>query len=164
MFIVENINNCKLHNIYFLEQVKNNIIKNGHFIKLIYSSSNFIMNGLFLYLELDGIYKYENNKVYFDINKNISTLNIIKTIELYILNTINNTNSDNNIKINKSPQYKIFEQLKNGYIFYFFNKNDFINYSAKKTQFILKISGIWITENNYGLSYKFENLSVSRII
>ena len=53
--------------------------------------------------------------------------------------------------LDKIPQYKIAEQLQYGLIHFFSN-----NY--KKTNLIiLKISGIWINESNYGLTYKFIN-------
>jgi DNA mismatch repair protein MutS len=50
---------------------------------------------------------------------------------------------------NKIPQYKIYEQIKCGNIKIFneINKNT--------CSFILKISGIWETFNNYGITYKF---------
>jgi hypothetical protein len=50
----------------------------------------------------------------------------------------------------KLPQYKIYEQIKNGNIKLF---NDVGN--KPFCSFILKISGIWETQNNYGLTYKF---------
>ena len=54
------------------------------------------------------------------------------------------------MSIDKTPQYKIYEQIKNGNIKMF---NDIGNKSI--CSFILKISGIWETQNNYGLTYKF---------
>jgi hypothetical protein len=50
---------------------------------------------------------------------------------------------------NKIPQLKIYEQLKNGNIKLFNEVNKL------SCSFILKISGIWETHNNYGLTYKF---------
>ena len=55
---------------------------------------------------------------------------------------------------NKIPQYKIHEQLQNG------NIKIFTDIGNKQTSsFILKISGIWETQYNYGLTYKFINNS-----
>ena len=51
---------------------------------------------------------------------------------------------------NKIPQFKIYEQLQNGNIKIF---TDIGNKSI--ASFILKISGIWETQYNYGLTYKF---------
>ena len=65
---------------------------------------------------------------------------------------------ENNIikKINirgKIPQYKIYEQLKNGNIKIFSENIDKIN-----NTFLLKIAGIWETDMYYGLTYKFIKL------
>ena len=50
----------------------------------------------------------------------------------------------------KIPQFKINEQIKNG------NLKIFSDTGNKPTcSLILKISGIWETQNNYGLTYKF---------
>ena len=54
------------------------------------------------------------------------------------------------IKTNKIPLFKIYEQFSSGYIKIF---SDFEN--KAKYSFILKISGIWETQINYGLTYKF---------
>jgi hypothetical protein len=50
----------------------------------------------------------------------------------------------------KTPSYKIYDQIKSGYIKVF---SDVTN--RQNNSFILKISGIWETQNNYGLTYKF---------
>ena len=53
----------------------------------------------------------------------------------------------------KIPQYKIYEQLKNGNIKIFSENIDKIN-----NAFLLKIAGIWETDMYYGLTYKFIKL------
>ena len=55
--------------------------------------------------------------------------------------------------IGKLPQHKIYEQLRNGNIKVFSETSDKIN-----NTFLLKIAGIWETENYYGLTYKFINI------
>ena len=52
--------------------------------------------------------------------------------------------------LDKMPQYKIYEQLRNGNIKIFTDVG-----SKTLCSFILKISGIWETQHNYGLTYKF---------
>ena len=52
--------------------------------------------------------------------------------------------------VDKIPQYKIFEQLVNGNIKI---SNDIGNRS--NCNLILKISGIWETQDRYGLTFKF---------
>ena len=46
--------------------------------------------------------------------------------------------------------YKIYEQIGNGNIKIFADNIEHIS-----NQFLLKIAGIWETEYNYGLTYKF---------
>jgi hypothetical protein len=53
---------------------------------------------------------------------------------------------------NKTPQFKITEQLRNGNIKIFTDNVEKINTS---NNFLLKISGIWETETSYGVTYKF---------
>jgi len=53
----------------------------------------------------------------------------------------------------KYPQYKIYEQLKNGNIKLFSESFDKIT-----NKFLLKIAGIWETDTEYGLTYKFLNI------
>ena len=48
------------------------------------------------------------------------------------------------------PKYKIFEQIRNGNIKIFSD-----NIERNNTMFVLKIAGIWETDTNYGLTYKF---------
>jgi uncharacterized membrane protein (UPF0182 family) len=104
------------------------------------------MNGIFILIKLNDITynKYYNKfKCNFNINLNKDTINKIKIIEEGILQKINIQN--------KMPQYKIYEQMKNGSI-KLYNE---INENDNNTNFILKISGIWETQTNYGLTYKF---------
>jgi hypothetical protein len=57
---------------------------------------------------------------------------------------------------NKTPQYKIQEQFKNSHI-KIVSENMPTTTSA--TTFLLKISGIWETETQYGVTYKFSVIS-----
>jgi len=146
MLLIEDLYNYNPDNIYLFEQIKNNIIKDGYFVKILYSTSFFTMNSLFLSIPFNGIIMENtyNCKIFFDINKNRQIINKIKELEFNIIHKLN---------INKKPFFKIYEQLKNGSIFFFKNYN--INKDTK-INILLKISGIWISESNYGLSYKFE--------
>jgi hypothetical protein len=81
-------------------------------------------------------------KCNFDIETHRDIIDNLKVIEENILKKLN-------VK-EKIPQYKIYEQIKNGNIKIF---NDIGNKSS--SSFILKISGIWETLSNFGLTYKF---------
>ena len=145
MNIVKRIDQFDDNNIFFCEPIKNNIITDGNFIRILYSTHNMVLNGVYLLLIFNDIIceKYYNKyKCSFNVNLHTDTIEIIKKIEETILKKyfINN----------KIPQFKIYEQLKNGNIKIF---ND--NGNKTNEKFILKISGIWETAKNYGLTYKF---------
>jgi hypothetical protein len=52
--------------------------------------------------------------------------------------------------IDKTPIYRIADQLNNGFLKIF---ND--NATKENNEFILKIYGIWENMHDYGLTYKF---------
>ena len=145
MNIVKNIDQFDDNNLFFCEPIKNNIINEGSFIRILYSTHNMVLNGIYLLLVFNDIIceKYYNKyKCSFNINIHAEIIESLKKIEENILKkyTIQN----------KIPQFKIHEQLSNGNIKIF---NDFGNKTNES--FILKISGIWETTKNYGLTYKF---------
>jgi hypothetical protein len=145
MNIIKRIDQFDENNIFFCEPIKNNIMNDGNFIRIIYSTNNFVLNGIYLLLNLNDVLceKYYNKyKCVFNTTAHKDIIENIKIIEEQILKKYN-------IK-NKTPQYKIYEQLKVGIIKLF---NDIG--SKQNGNFILKIAGIWETANSYGLTYKF---------
>jgi len=131
--------------VHFCDSIRNNVMSDGNFIRIIYSTEHMTLNGVYLLLELNDITldKYYNKyKCNFNINANNDIINKVKIIEELILQKY--------LIRNKSPQYKIYEQLKNGNIKIFVDINTINN-----NKFALKISGIWETQSHYGLTYKF---------
>ena len=105
--------------VYFLEPIKNNIINEGNFIRIIYSSSIFMLNGVYIMVDINStnIEKFYNKYKYsFDINQHKSTIDNIGNIEKQILNKYNIEN--------KKPQYNIYEQLQHGFLKVFSNVNE----------------------------------------
>jgi hypothetical protein len=144
MNLVKLIEQYDNNNVIFCEPVKNNIMNNGNFIRILYSTPNMILNGVYLLVNLYDVHceKYYNKyKCNFNISNHKDIIENIKIIEEDILKKF---------KINKIPSFKIYEQFSSGYIKIF---SDFEN--KPKYSFILKISGIWETQINYGLTYKF---------
>ena len=143
MNLVKSINQYNEDNIYFCEPIKNNVMNEGKFIRILYSTYNLVLNGIYLLVHINDITcdKYYNKyKCNFNTLHNKDIIDNIKTIEENILRKI---------EIKKIPQLKIYEQLKNGNIKLFNEVN------KSFCSFILKISGIWETQFNYGLTYKF---------
>jgi hypothetical protein len=145
MNIVKKIEQYDDNNIFFCEPTKNNVMNEGNFIRILYSTHNFILNGIYLLITFNDIScekYYTKYRCCFNVNTHIDIINNLKNIEENILKKYEN--------INKLPQYKIYEQLRNG------NLKIFTDIGNKTIcSFILKISGIWETEDKYGLTYKF---------
>ena len=78
----------------------------------------------------------------FNTNTHQTLIEQLKMIEENILKKI--------VVNNKTPQLKINEQFNNGNIKVF---EDICNNT--ECTFVLKISGVWETQYNYGLTYKF---------
>ena len=149
MNIVENIDKYSENNIYFCDPIKNNVMSEGYFIRILYSTPLFVMNGVSLLLSLHdvAIEKYYNKfKCTFNPNQHKQLIDNIKSIEDTLLKNVN-------IK-DKIPQYKITEQLKSGNIKFFSENIDKINH-----YFMLKVSGIWETDLCYGITYKFVKIN-----
>jgi hypothetical protein len=145
MNIVKKIDQYDDNNIFFCEPTKNNVMNEGNFIRILYSTHNVVLNGIYLLITFNDIScekYYTKYRCCFNVNTHIDTIKNLKIIEEDILKKYEN--------INKIPQYKIYEQLRNG------NLKIFTDIGNKSVcSFILKISGIWETEDKYGLTYKF---------
>lgn len=167
MNIVKQVNQFNENNLFFCQPIKNNIIENGVFIRILYKINTFVLNGIYLLLPLKDvrIEKYYNKQKYiFDINKNKQVLEKVKEIEETILKKAGIRN--------KSPLFKISENITHGNL-------KIINYNIQSTTskeqnkyedhleedidslkvsndltVMLKISGIWENENCYGVTFK----------
>lgn len=114
-------NNYNVNNVFFYEAVKNTVMDDSKFIRIIYSDEFVIINGLYL-----------------KINKTDNIDKLLKNIELLEKNLLNK------FKSNKIKSTKIKDQLQ-----YLIKKN------VKNDIFILKISGIWETQQMIGITFKF---------
>jgi hypothetical protein len=136
--------------IYYLDSVKNNIIDNSNFIRVIYSNELFMLNGIYIQINLIiiGIDKHFNKYKYlFDVEKNKNEILRICSIEKEILDKFY-LSFKTTIGL-KKPVYKIAEQVNSSSIKLFTEINN-IN-----MLYILKISGIWENDVEYGITYKF---------
>ena len=131
--------------IYFCDPIKNNIMDDGMFIRILYYTPIFALNGLYIAININytTIEKYYNKyKCCFDVNIYKNIIEQIRLIEENIIKKIN-------IK-GKIPQFKIYDQFKNGNIKIFFKENT----DNKSNIFLLKIAGVWETDTYYGLTHK----------
>ena len=146
MNIVQKIDQFQDVFVYLFEPIPNNIVPNGKFIRILYSSPHVCLTGIYLFISLQNIIvepyfnKYKCSFVPFLHKKLIQD---IFTIEESLLKKVNLPN--------KTPLFKITEQFKKGNIKLF---SDCIPTGS----FILKISGIWETDFFYGATFKFLNV------
>ena len=146
MNLVQQLNQYNIKNVFYSEPIKNNIITDSNFIRIIYSTSYICLNGITIHIPFININieKYFNKyKCIFNTTLNNELIEQLKNIEYDLLNMY--------LIKNKIPQYKITEQVQNGIIHVYSNN------LKKNNLYILKISGIWFNDTTYGLTYKFIN-------
>lgn len=116
----------------FLTAVKNNLMENSLFTRIIYSPVNIIFSGIYIHVPfINPLLSY--NKYTYDLSKQEPAISGLLSIELDILNAYS------------TPKIAIFnleKQLKQR------------TFTGKNT-ILLKISGIWENDKSYGLAYKF---------
>jgi len=150
MFVTIDISEFDINYIFYQEQVKNTVMDNSNFSRILYSNNLFTLNGIFIKfsISLTNIEKiYNKYKCSFD-SKNIDNYNVISKIKLIESHTLRTCNHKN-----KTPIYRITEQLNNNFLKVFNDKTH-----KENNDFILKIYGIWDTEHEYGVTYKFISL------
>lgn len=157
MIIANAPSKFNIHDVYYCKPIRNKIMPGGMFVRLIYSNDIVSINGVHISFPLYGrIQEIYNNKFKYTYigTDGDSILSSINAIEQAILKHAN--------IVNKSPQYKLHEQLQSG-CFKYFQDNISLCKTGKQnntyppcvTNFVLKISGIWTTEADYGITYKF---------
>ena len=150
MFLCIDNKTYKPNNIIFSQKIKNNVLSNGYFYKMYYSDKYYTSNGfLFLFDLLDvSVENYFNRiKCTFCKNKNKDILNFIKKLEQRII-------SDFNFTYNLKPVFRIDDQLRNEYI-KIFSDIKIQKGKLKKLNILLKISGIWTSDKECGLTFRF---------
>jgi hypothetical protein len=151
MNFVFDINDFQIENLHLFEK-KKNIVVDGIFTKMIYSDRLLSMNGIYLNFPLE-IHSNQNN---FN-NKNIYFYSYTKTnsyyikelslIEEYIVNYYKNF-----YNVNKMNSMVLTKQLQSG--FFKLYKEQHNDKTVGKTRLVLKISGIWETKTEIGITFK----------
>ena len=151
MNLTKTIEQYNHNNVHFCEPFKNNVMVNGSFIRILYSTKLFTMNGIYLSVPLNDVMfekYYQKYKCTFNGQSNLKVTDKICIVESKLLQKAGT------IIKNKIPQYKIQEQLKNSHVKIFSDDTP----KPSSSCFLLKISGIWETETHYGVTYKFSLL------
>lgn len=155
MNVALNSDNFRIEYTSLLDSKKNIITTDGIFTKIIFSNKLFVMNGIFFYfpIQIDNIIN-SNGRFFINFNpnsKNNSTIiKNISRIENQILSFYKKSNN-----CNKNVAMLLTNQLFAGNIKVYKDNNEMINnVNFIDKQFILKISGIWESRAEYGITYK----------
>ena len=145
MFLCIDIDDFEKKNLLINNKVRNNIITNSFFYRLYYSNDNFISNGIVIHFCLNDIFieKYFNKtKITFNKLNNSNIIKKINNLESELLSSLN---------INKEQKFLLREQLENGFIKLVHDK---IDNKPKNIHLVIKISGIWESKTEYGLTFR----------
>lgn len=126
MNILLNLKQVNNDYIFFNDTIKNSIIENGTFTRIIYSDSIMSINSLYISFDFDELTQREIVETLIELEKNI----------LFKIDVIN-----------KNAQYKIKDYLK--------HLSSRTSDDFKLSKYVLKISGIWETKIDYGITFKF---------
>jgi len=154
MNIVIDIDEFNKDYIFLQEPVKNNIIDDSKFIRIIYSNNIFAVNTVYIVINLHitQIENYFNkHKFVFNVKQNTKPINQLKSIEESILDKV--------FINNKKPVFRLYEQLNSGNL-KLFKDNLKLHKINSDNEFIIKISGIWENEYEYGITYKFVDMNL----
>ena len=146
MNIIKTINQYTIDNVFFGDQQRNTVIHDSNFMRLLYSSEYFTLNGIFILLEFKNINveKYFNKyKCSFNVQENSHIIDCLQKIELGILKKLSLSK--------QSPSFQIGPQVISGNIKMFSTTIP----QKGNLKVILKLSGIWDNSKEYGITYKF---------
>jgi hypothetical protein len=131
--------------VYFHDPIPNTIIENSSFRRIVYSSNDFTLNSIHLYFELSEVEVKQFYNKYKCSFRNQILNDMISNVEKDVLTQVH--------IIDKTPCYNITNQVNNNFLKMFLTHYT-SNYKGPMS-FILKISGIWESQTNYGVTYKF---------
>ena len=143
-------------NIYFYDEVENKVIPDSLFIQTGFSNDLFSLSGI--YITTDFVVArtdryFKKCKYILEPNENALQIESLIKIEQMIL-----TNLD---RPHLTKIYRLKEQLASLSVLVFDGCDDVLPHkhiTAKRT-LMLKISGVWITENSCGITFKFFHIN-----
>ena len=151
MNIAVNIENIDRRNIYFYDQVENKVMADSIFVQSGFSNELFTLSGIYIntkFVVTRSDRYFKKHKYMLDIVANNTLIDSLIKIEKMIL--------DNLDRPELTKIYKLKEQLTSLTLIVFEGSVASINsHHLGSHSFILKISGIWITENSCGITFKF---------
>ena len=142
------MNNFNKDNIFLLDPIKNFVIDNAYFYKLIYSTDILSLNNILFIIKLTNITLYKSGNKYklvFDNNTdNRREIERLYKVENDILSRT---------KLSGVPVMDLFDNLKSNSLKLY--TKHVLPERLNEIYVNIKISGIWKTNKNYGITYKF---------
>jgi len=139
-----------LSNLFFLD-MKRNIIMDGNFTKIIYSNDCFTMNGLFILFPIESGIERLKNQIKFNSYSpyNLSIIQEFSRLEMKILEYYKQSK-----QCNRKLSNLLSRQIYSGFMKTHKDNYDMVFDEKKNIQYVLKISGVWETREEVGLTYK----------
>ncbi len=138
MLLVINPSQFINEHVILSEPVKNQVFNDSTFSRIVYSNNAITTNGIHLRLDMKGVTtdkKFNKITVYFNIYNNRDLIDTVRLMEQQLLSSFTK----------KVPVYALYNELMSGRIIVHDVKNNIV----------LKISGVWETDINCGVTYKF---------
>ena len=132
MNIILNDGDYSINNVYFTECTNDVLNINEIYYKILYSNNIITLNGIYILLNINNF------------NSKTAINNYLHNIEMDILNKINSKEF--------TYIYKLVDSFNR-----FYNKNIVLDNTENK--YILKIFGIYESNNEYYLNFKFLNIN-----
>lgn len=148
--LVTSVHDFNENYLFFCDPIRNNVINGGNFIRFLYSTHELTMNGLFIQFSLEDteiekqFTKYRCN---FSVAKHKDLVSSLSLLEKIIL-------SKHNVSPTKRMKNQLAEQFSSGSV-KLFESPLLLENSASCKSYLLKISGIWETDTEFGLTFKF---------
>lgn len=139
------LNQCNIDYFHFLDS-KSNLIMEGIFTKLMYALPSYTINSIYIKFPIANPVSHIKNFIVFDPVKDKPLFNLFRKLEIDILN--NYASIRNHAK---KPNYSISNMFSYG-------RTKFFNPETVQI-FLLKISGVWESETEYGITFKVVDAS-----
>jgi len=142
-------------NIFFYDEVDNKVVPDSLFVQTGFSNGLFSMSGIYIntfFTVMRSDKYFKKYKYILDPKINTTQIETLIKIEELILNSID--------RPNLSKIYRLKDQLASLSILVF-DCVDVLNNNHKSydINLMLKISGVWITENDCGITFKFFHIN-----
>jgi|TARA_B110000114_G_scaffold175331_1_gene204784 hypothetical protein len=149
MNVAVGIDEFDINSVFYQKPITNTVMEDANFVRVLYSNELITINGIFIKinLKINNVEAYYNKyKCIFKLGDNINSITNIKAIENDILKHFSNKKK----QVNKISDQLNTEAIK------IFTETTIKNIPY---EFILKISGLWETATEYGITYKFTHIN-----